>query len=62
MSRCGYNGDSTPKDNPKFTKCDLIERAAIIAEGNGWPQDKAERTVAWSLGYGTWVEVLGAAT
>lgn len=40
---------------------DLIEeRAAIIAEANGWTQAKAERTVAWESGFGTWGELVRA--
>jgi len=41
---------------------DLIEeRAAIMAEGNGWSQEKAERTIAWEAGFHTWGELVRAA-
>lgn len=39
----------------------LAERAAIMAEANGWRQDKAERTIAWERGFGTWVQLWQAA-
>lgn len=46
---------------PYSLERDLIEeRAAIMAEGNGWSQGKAERTIAWERGFGTWGELLGA--
>lgn len=35
----------------------LAERDAIMAEANGWPQDKAERTIAWDRGFGTCQEM-----
>lgn len=38
----------------------LEERAAIMAEGNGWPQEKAERVIAWERGFGTWGQLLRA--
>ena len=39
----------------------LQERAAIMAEGNGWTQEKAERTLAWMRGFRGWGELLRAA-
>ena len=39
----------------------LIERAAIMAEGNGWSQETAERRLALSRGYKAWFELHRAA-
>lgn len=36
------------------------ERAAIMAEANGWSQAKAERTIAWESGFTTWGELVRA--
>ena len=38
----------------------LQERAAIMAEGNGWPQDKAERVLAWERNFSDWYALLRA--
>lgn len=39
----------------------LEERAAIMAEANGWSQGKAERTLAYERGFCTWGELVRAA-
>jgi hypothetical protein len=39
----------------------LEERAAIMAEGNGWSQERAERAIAFDAGFDTWGELVRAA-
>lgn len=55
-------GDSTPKFNNYSEARDVLEeRAAIIAEGNGWSQGRAERQLAYERGFQTWGQLVRAA-
>lgn len=36
------------------------ERAAIMAEGNGWSQERAQRVLAHERGFKTWGELVRA--
>jgi hypothetical protein len=39
---------------------DIEERAAIMAEGNGWSQGRAERVLAHEYGFAGWGALLSA--
>lgn len=39
----------------------LEERAAIMAEANGWSQSRAERHIAYERGFRSWGELMRAA-
>lgn len=40
---------------------EIEERAAIMAEGNGWSQGRAERQIAYERGFQTWGQLVRAA-
>ena len=55
-------GDSTPKFKTYSEQRDVLEeRAAIMAEANGWSQGRAERQIAYERGFATWHQMLRAA-
>ena len=38
----------------------IEERAAIMAEANGWSQGRAERQIAYERGFSTWGQLVRA--
>ena len=55
-------GDFAPKFNTYSEARDVLEeRAAIMAEGNGWSQGRAERQIAYERGFQTWGQLVRAA-
>lgn len=55
-------GDSAAKIKVYSEARDVLEeRVAIMAEGNGWSQGRAERQLAYERGFQTWGQLVRAA-
>lgn len=55
-------GDSAAKIKTYSEQRDALEeRAAIMAEANGWSQGRAERVIAYERGFQTWGQLVRAA-
>lgn len=54
-------GSMSEKNHISDALDEIEERAAIMAEGNGWSQGRAERQIAYERGFQTWGQLVRAA-